>query len=178
MQDSISNISTKFDDSMVKPISYRPFDNRLIYYDLTLLERPRLEIMRHVLEGNNLALVAHKREELQVPWSHAMVTEHIAEHGSLSSKTTNYIFLLYLYDQDAKGVIHKSENTKPAFRRWIDAHYGQKLSPKNIMHYMYAVLHSPDYRRRYADFLRIDFPVCRLSKTLRNLIAWLKLATN
>ena len=25
-------------------------------------------------------------------------------------------------------------------------------------HYLYAVLHSPEYRRRYADFLKSDFP--------------------
>ena len=27
-----------------------------------------------------------------------------------------------------------------------------------MFHYIYAVLHSPEYRRRYADFLKSDFP--------------------
>ena len=27
-----------------------------------------------------------------------------------------------------------------------------------MFHYIYAVLHSPEYRRRYADFLELDFP--------------------
>ena len=99
--------------------------------------------MRHMLEGNNLALITHKREELQVPWSHAMVAEHIAEHGSLSSKTTNYIFPLYLYDQDAKGVIHKTENITTAFRRWIDNYYGKKCRPKTLW-----VIYTPSYIRR------------------------------
>jgi predicted helicase len=32
------------------------------------------------------------------------------------------------------------------------------LGPKNIFSYIYAVLHSPTYRIRYAEFLKIDFP--------------------
>ena len=30
--------------------------------------------------------------------------------------------------------------------------------PEDVFHYIYAVLHSPEYRRRYADFLKSDFP--------------------
>ena len=29
--------------------------------------------------------------------------------------------------------------------------------PRTCCHYIYAVLHSPEYRRRYADFLKSDF---------------------
>ena len=29
---------------------------------------------------------------------------------------------------------------------------------KQVFHYIYGVLHSPEYRRRYADFLKSDFP--------------------
>ncbi|WP_104990472.1 type ISP restriction/modification enzyme [Deinococcus sp. NW-56] len=31
-------------------------------------------------------------------------------------------------------------------------------TPEDVFHYIYAVLHSPNYRTRYADFLRTDFP--------------------
>ncbi|MFD2610748.1 type ISP restriction/modification enzyme [Deinococcus taklimakanensis] len=34
----------------------------------------------------------------------------------------------------------------------------QHYSPEDVFHYVYAVLHSPSYRTRYADFLRTDFP--------------------
>jgi predicted helicase len=30
--------------------------------------------------------------------------------------------------------------------------------PRKSFHYLYAVLHSPAYRQRYAAFLRTDFP--------------------
>ena len=32
------------------------------------------------------------------------------------------------------------------------------LSPESIFHYIYAVLHTPSYRERYKEFLKVDFP--------------------
>lgn len=32
------------------------------------------------------------------------------------------------------------------------------FGPEDALHYIYAILHSPTYRERYADFLKIDFP--------------------
>ncbi|MFH0909897.1 MAG: type ISP restriction/modification enzyme [Planctomycetota bacterium] len=32
------------------------------------------------------------------------------------------------------------------------------FGPEDIFHYIYAVFHSPAYRSRYAEFLKIDFP--------------------
>lgn len=34
----------------------------------------------------------------------------------------------------------------------------KEFGPEDILHYMYAVFHSPSYRERYAEFLKIDFP--------------------
>ena len=32
------------------------------------------------------------------------------------------------------------------------------FGPEDVLHYIYALLHSPEYRHRYADFLKSDFP--------------------
>lgn len=32
------------------------------------------------------------------------------------------------------------------------------ITPEAIFHYLYAILHSPEYRSRYAEFLKMDFP--------------------
>ena len=40
----------------------------------------------------------------------------------------------------------------------LDARYDHHYTPEEILGYIYAVLHAPAYRRRYAEFLRIDFP--------------------
>ncbi|MBU1661978.1 MAG: hypothetical protein KKD28_10975, partial [Chloroflexi bacterium] len=35
---------------------------------------------------------------------------------------------------------------------------GDTFTPEDIFHYIYAIFHSPTYRIRYAEFLKIDFP--------------------
>jgi predicted helicase len=37
------------------------------------------------------------------------------------------------------------------------------FGPEDVLHYMYAVFHSPTYRTRYVEFLKIDFPRLPLS---------------
>ncbi len=34
----------------------------------------------------------------------------------------------------------------------------QRTTPEQILDYIYAVLHSPSYRDKYREFLKIDFP--------------------
>ena len=40
-------------------------------------------------------------------------------------------------------------------------------APEDIFHYAYAVFHSPTYRTRYAEFLKIDFPRLPLTSDLK-----------
>jgi predicted helicase len=46
----------------------------------------------------------------------------------------------------------------PDFRAFIDFRYDRHYTSKEILGYIYAVLHPPIYRARYAEFLRIGFP--------------------
>ena len=45
-------------------------------------------------------------------------------------------------------------------------HLPKGVTPEDILHYTYAVFHSPGYRNRYAEFLKIDFPRLPLTKDL------------
>ena len=73
----------------------------------------------------------------------------------LSSKTSNnaFVFPLYLRTEE-RGL----ENFCPNFRTFLDSRYEHHYAPEEILGYIYAVLHAPTYRARYAEFLRIDFP--------------------
>jgi predicted helicase len=46
------------------------------------------------------------------------------------------------------------ENFTGGLRRQVRGTFG----PEDVFHYIYAVFHAPGYRRRYAEFLKIDFP--------------------
>jgi hypothetical protein len=52
----------------------------------------------------------------------------------------------------------RRENFALKFRAFMDLKYGHHYEPEEILGYIYAVLHSPTYRRQYAEFLKIDFP--------------------
>ncbi len=39
----------------------------------------------------------------------------------------------------------------------------QTFGAEDIFNYIYAIFHSPTYRSRYAEFLKIDFPLIPLT---------------
>jgi len=39
------------------------------------------------------------------------------------------------------------------------------LTPESIFHYIYGILHSPSFRSRYSEFLKIDFPRVPLTES-------------
>nr|WP_240669263.1 type ISP restriction/modification enzyme [Helicobacter pylori] len=51
-----------------------------------------------------------------------------------------------------------TENFTPEFRSFIDKHYSHHFEPLEVLGYIYALLYSPHYRKRYEDFLKIDYP--------------------
>ena len=149
---------TELDDKRICEIAYRPFDARFTYYtgkSRGFHCRPRNAVMRHMLDGDNLGLVS-VRQVAENAFTHAIVVDKIIESRmTLSNKGIGYLYPLYLRDEKSGARI---ENLSPDFRLWIDSRYGRAFSARDIFNCIYAVLHSPDYRHRYADFLRTDFP--------------------
>ena len=143
-------------------IAYRPFDTRHTCYTGNSSGfhcRPRDEVMRHMFAGDNLGLTTVRQVKSGKTWQHCFATANILESTFISNKTAEvgYLFPLYLYGVEM-GKTGKRENFTDAFRRWIDNRYGEAHTPEDILGCIYAALHSPDYRKRYADFLRTDFP--------------------
>ena len=151
----------------VVPLLYRPFDIRHTYYtgkSSGFHCRPRPEVMRHMLR-ENLALITPRRVEHVGTWQHALVCELISEHVSVSLKTIDYHFPLYIYpDSDRRDLfahrepLERRPNLNPKVVEKLTAAYGRERTPEQILHYIYAVLYAPTYREKYAEFLRGDFP--------------------
>ncbi len=50
---------------------------------------------------------------------------------------------------------------------WVADGKGDRVAtfgPEDVFSYMYAVFHSPDYRERYAEYLKTDFPRLPLTR--------------
>ncbi len=169
-------------ESQTKPILFRPFDIRTIYYQKCMIERGdhRYDLMRHMF-SDNLSLISVRRIETFVTQGHFFCTNNISVLHSTSSKEGNFAFPLYLYPEkgelftDTGGHWESGEggrvpNLDKGFVDEFAGRLGLKFvsdgkgdlrktfGPEDIFSYIYAVFHSPGYRKRYAEFLRIDFP--------------------
>ncbi len=152
----------------VVPVLYRPFDVRYTYYtgrSRGFICRPRPEVMRHMLAGENLALMVPRRVEHVGTWQHAFACDQISEHVAVSLKTIDYHFPLYLYPTaDRRDLFSLGEpaarrpNLNPEIVAALAAAHGREPTPEEVFHYVYAVLYAPTYRAKYAEFLRLDFP--------------------
>ena len=145
--------------------AYRPFDNRWVYYNHKIIERgdSRKELMGHLLKGNNIALLSC-RQQVEPGFYHIFCSEILTEHCtvSLKSREATYVFPLYTYpntENDQTNLfIEKTPNLSPKFLETIKEKLGKIPTPEKIFYYAYAIFHSPTYRTRYAEFLKIDFP--------------------
>ena len=139
----------------LKSVHYRPFDFRYTYVtgrSRGFLSYPRMS-MWNQLGGRNLALISSRFTKGE-SFAHALVTDTMIEKIILSPNTSNNGFLFPLL-QSPEG---ESENFSGHFRAFIDSRYEHHYAPEEIFGYIYAVLHAPTYRARYAEFLRSDFP--------------------
>ena len=132
------------------PYLARPFGVRYLLYDPRRLARPRVALMKPMLSGDNLGVVACRqcREE-----PGAFVTRWMPGHKAFSAYDGSSLFPLYL----ASRPPHRA-NLSPTLCLHLAGLYGEVPSPEAILGYVYAVLWSPVYRARFRDLLRRDFP--------------------
>jgi len=135
----------------IKEILYRPFDVRYIFYADYFLDWSRKELMPQMFHPN-LALVA-TRQVTGNYFCHVLLTKWITEYKLGSHDRNSFTFPLYLYSDNNI----KTPNLKKEIINDIEKIVG-KISPEDILDYIYAVLYSPVYREKYKEFLKIDFP--------------------
>jgi predicted helicase len=156
-EDLIRNVKENFDtanENLIQKINYRPFDTRFVYYDTKLIERPREKVMRYFQKEENLGLVIC-RQAATNSWQLINITKNIVDDSFVSNRTKErgYVFPLYLY-QEHFGKTEKVANVNENIKNQIST----TATPEHIFDYIYAVLHSPSYREKYKEFLKIDFP--------------------
>ncbi len=159
-------------------ISYRPFDIRWTFYTGNSKGfhcYPRTEIMKNFIK-ENLGLV-YKLGNAEENSASAMVSKNIIDFRSWSRpgmQGGDYISPLYIYDENnTQKIIAQKSERKPNLNIKIVNEIAEKLklvftnekeitkdtfAPIDILDYIYAVLHSPTYREKYKEFLKIDFP--------------------
>ena len=154
-------------------INYRPFDIRWTYMTFRssgFIGRPRAETSKHLIK-DNLGLLFTKALTSNY-FTHSFIVNTIVECGSLGEFT--YVAPLYLYknneiiasndennetdEKDNEKNIEREPNFTQEFQDFIKTKPYNDASPEDILAYIYAVLYHPEYRKKYLEYLKIDFP--------------------
>jgi len=153
---------------------YRPFDLRYTFYTgktRGFIGTPGTKRMYHLLNKKNIGLLVC-RQQSTFDFQHVFLSKYISDICVLSSQTkeTGYLFPLYLYSENALQFnTDHFPNFKPEYLKEISQILSltftneketteNTFAPIDILDYIYAVLHSPTYREKYKEFLKIDFP--------------------
>ena len=145
--------------------SYRIFDDRFTFYTGTakgLYTRPRDNVMRHFAGVDNIGLVTKRGFQYPVERPVCFLAESLIDNRYWSCsgmQGIDYVFPLYLYEENMGKVEKRANLDKDIVAKLrASASPREELSPEDIFDYIYGVLHSPDYRAKFREFLKVDFP--------------------
>ena len=165
----------------ISRLTYRPFDDKYVYYNTKIIERAREKVMQHFTKGKNIGLVLGRQGQVvgSMPWNLSFITKNITDFN-LYYRGGGMLFPLYLYPDNQQLQLGETPERVPNFNMEIVNRIKEDLNfafveddylvvdlaagvngalyPKSIMAYIYAILHSPAYREKYKEFLKIDFP--------------------
>lgn len=147
------------------PCLYRPFDKRSCYFSTVAMDYPRRELINNVAGKDNLCLgIGRQGIAVNDPvWSLISVSTEPIDSNVFRRGGIN-VFPLFIYPETniSQPSVFEKEQRNPNFSQDFLKDITEKLGylpiSEAIFYYIYAVLNSPTYRDRYAEFLKIDFP--------------------
>ena len=147
----------------VIPFSYRPLDTRITVYNRNVAVHRRIRVTSHLVKRENIAfLLSGASEKIGSPQFDAAWITNKPSELNLFRRGGAYLFPLYLYPEEDSLDQTRRVNFDPKIWKKIReaATHPEKGEPGevDIFDYIYGVLHSPDYRETYREFLKIDFP--------------------
>ncbi|NWJ96753.1 MAG: DNA methyltransferase, partial [Chloroflexi bacterium] len=171
----------------------RPFDFQWYFYHPSAIDYGRPTIMNQLIKYQNKALLWTRpmspNYEFSVLTADCAVDQSVVGNKVAGAGGT-YVGVLYSYPEETKNTLPGIEeklpdtiggrrpNLAPAFTTELAEKIGLKFiqdgkgdlqttfGPEDLFHYIYAVFHSPTYRTRYAEFLKLDFPRVPLTSQL------------
>jgi len=165
-QDLGKDRSYAFEAECLVPSLYRPFTKQWLYFNRRFNEMVyQMPRIFPDAKAENLVIGVSAAGE-KVGFS-ALITSSVPSLHLVDIEGSQ-CFPLYLYDEAADdGLFVGQPGTGPRRRdaitdaglaHFTSAYPGQAISKEDLFHYVYGILHSPDYRQRYADNLSKELP--------------------
>nr|VFJ91084.1 MAG: Predicted helicase [Candidatus Kentron sp. H]VFJ91929.1 MAG: Predicted helicase [Candidatus Kentron sp. H]VFJ98772.1 MAG: Predicted helicase [Candidatus Kentron sp. H] len=148
-----------FEPNSSIPSLYRPFSKQWLYYNRRFNERvyqmPR--IFPHAVAENLVICVSG----VGARSFSTLISDHLP---CLDNIEKGQCFPLYLYDQD--GSNRRDAITDQGLTHFRAAYPFDAITKEDLFYYIYGLLHSPDYRSRYANNLSKELPRIPAVKTI------------
>lgn len=172
LQDARKNLRQDDDwKDKITLCAFRPFDDQWGYYDKSIMDRPRAELIDHVFQKENICIIS-ARQQAVAGYNHSWITRRPANDCLLSTKTkeADHVFPLFVFEKEDLLNRNKSKkrlNIKAHVIEALEEAYGfsftdEKLKefkdPQHIAFYIYGILNSKKYRSDFAHMLKSDFP--------------------
>jgi predicted helicase len=148
-------LQRNFSENRIFRIAYRPFDFRYIYYDSAIVFSDREAKMSHLIRGENIALVCASRLSSK-GFNHILPADCLVEMKYASHDTNSRVFPAMLYDSG-----HLNSNAQTNIGRAALKVEGSLKKQNNWIEFnevVFAILNSRQYRARYFDEIKNDFP--------------------
>ncbi|MDJ0516089.1 MAG: N-6 DNA methylase [Trichodesmium sp. MO_231.B1] len=147
-------IIVEYDQNHIRQSLYRPFTKSCLYFDARLNNRryqfPYIFPTPETEKENRVICVVN---EAQIPFS-SQITNYIPclHYGGRQTQC----FPFYTYDEDGSN---RQENiTDWSLDTFRQEYQDSAIAKWDIFYYIYAVLHHPTYREKYADNLKRELP--------------------
>lgn len=143
----------RFETNKIRQSLYRPFCKQFLYFDHLLNQR---RYQQYIIfptsdsEAENLAILVggYGRKHFAV-----LLSNQISDLNFYADPAQCFPF--YTYSEDGTN---RHENITNWAHFQFQAKYGPEVTKWHIFHYVYAMLHHPKYRERYAENLKRDLP--------------------
>nr|HET6901398.1 type ISP restriction/modification enzyme [Ktedonobacteraceae bacterium] len=145
-----------YNDKHVRNSLYRPFTKKKLYFDdFWNEERYQQPIIfpTPTTEGENIVIIVSDHG-YRATFS-TLVANQIPDLHLLASTDAFQCFPYYTYSEDGSN---RRENITNWSLAQFQSKYGSDVTKWDIFHYVYAMLHHPQYRARYAENLKRDLP--------------------
>ncbi|MGE3643780.1 MAG: DEAD/DEAH box helicase [Beijerinckiaceae bacterium] len=184
--DLVKNKRFSYDEFCLSKSMYRPFNMQLLYYNRTFNEvvgqMPRLFPVGDT-DTKNLTIMIKQRppEGSQIALMLNVIPELQTDGGT-------QCFPLYVFEGPEAGPFDAAPqlfaSTAPAQRtrrdaitdeglkHFTDAYPGEAITKDDVFYYVYGLLHSEEYRERYADNLTKQLPRIPLMKRVEDFRAF------
>lgn len=162
-------------DGVELVINYHPFDKRFTYFtgrSKGFMAYPRAPLSNSCIRDNLSILAVRNSRRGNV--NNYFVVNTLVDKDGISPFDNCKFFPLYLYNSGINSNSIDSTNHREVNLKMDIVQHFESLvklmftsekeddkntfAPIDILDYIYAVLHSPSYREKYKEFLKIDFP--------------------